>query len=204
MSDKLRKAAQAALEAVETVLDGREVDPLTATEQVARWMIEKGYATGHGDDIDDLLRHLVQEVQDQALRGGMTETQRAAMEGALAALTQENPLGRAGTIAALRAALAEPEVEQEPVAWMSWSDGAGIGVWDNRADAVLYSASDHEVQPLYAAPPRREWVPLTDEEIRAVIEPLVSQPTLVDALMLVSIDEYRAIEAALKEKNHDI
>lgn len=33
-------------------------------ERVARWMIENGYATGHGDDIEDLLRHLVLEERE--------------------------------------------------------------------------------------------------------------------------------------------
>lgn len=32
-------------------------------EKVAAWMIERGYATGHGDTIEDLLEELVREVK---------------------------------------------------------------------------------------------------------------------------------------------
>jgi len=31
---------------------------MTDKEQVARWMISRGYATGHGDTIEDLLAEL--------------------------------------------------------------------------------------------------------------------------------------------------
>lgn len=58
-----------------TFFDGQAIDRLTATGQVARWMTANGYATGHGDDVDDLLRHLVQEVRDQALRAALAETE---------------------------------------------------------------------------------------------------------------------------------
>lgn len=37
-------------------------------EAVARWMMQQGYATGHGDTVEDLLREL--EAQAQA-RGRM-------------------------------------------------------------------------------------------------------------------------------------
>lgn len=71
----------------------------------------------------------------------------------------------------LRAALAEPEVE--PV--LRWSEDDGT------------------VTSLYASPPRREWVSLTDEEIDAW--PIVGHESLREFV--------RAIEAALKEKNHE-
>lgn len=32
---------------------------LSATQAVAEWMIQHGYATGHGDTLDDLLTELV-------------------------------------------------------------------------------------------------------------------------------------------------
>lgn len=37
-------------------------------ESLARWMIDHGFATGHGDTLDDLLKELtwqVQELKDQ-------------------------------------------------------------------------------------------------------------------------------------------
>ena len=41
----------------------------SATEQVARWMIAHGYATGHGDSLGDLLHHLRWQVRDETLHG---------------------------------------------------------------------------------------------------------------------------------------
>ena len=34
-------------------------------EKVAQWMIEKGYATGHGDTIEDLLAELEWQISEQ-------------------------------------------------------------------------------------------------------------------------------------------
>ncbi len=58
----------------------------------------------------------------------------------------------------LRARLAEKE--QEPVAWISKH---GV-VYPS--DAKYEVNPVNELQPLYTAPPKREWVGLTDEEIR--------------------------------------
>jgi HD superfamily phosphohydrolase YqeK len=50
--------------------------------------------------------------------------------------------------------------------------------------------------------PAREWVELTDEEIYEAIWPLcTSDNQVVKSLVELSMDEYRAIEKALKEKN---
>ncbi len=35
-------------------------------ERVAKWMIEQSYATGHGDTIEDLLKHLDWQARDYA------------------------------------------------------------------------------------------------------------------------------------------
>ena len=83
-------------------------------------------------------------------------------------------------IQALRQALAQPE--QEPVAWVY------NGIL-HEFDPSEFATS--EVKPLYTAPPKREWVGLTDDEI--------------DTWNIVrheSLREFvRAIEAKLKEKN---
>jgi len=43
------------------------VPPLkSGTEDVARWMIANGYATGHGDDLNDLLRELVDQAKQHS------------------------------------------------------------------------------------------------------------------------------------------
>ena len=36
-----------------------------AREAVARWMIEQGYVTGHGDTLDDLLRELIAQAKEK-------------------------------------------------------------------------------------------------------------------------------------------
>ena len=71
--------------------------------------------------------------------------------------------------------------EQEPVAWM-WKDGT-LTADPDYADGTW--------TPLYTAPPKRQWVGLTDEESRAIRLKVGS-----------AADVYAvAIEAALKEKN---
>jgi SOS response regulatory protein OraA/RecX len=38
-------------------------------EKVARWMVERGYATGHGDTIEDLLKELEWQVAEREREG---------------------------------------------------------------------------------------------------------------------------------------
>ena len=81
----------------------------------------------------------------------------------------------------LRAALAEPE--QEPVGKFSkFSDGVWKEVTASSPGMLLYSA-----------PPRREWVGLTDDEINAIEFPQSGTATMRDFV--------RIIEAKLREKN---
>ena len=35
-------------------------------ERVAEWIIEQGYATGHGDTLEDLLNELISQVAEDA------------------------------------------------------------------------------------------------------------------------------------------
>ena len=94
---------------------------------------------------------------------------------------------------ALRAALAEPTVkdsltvaEQKPVGQLQeGAYGRGQVLWFNKpADQSM----------LYTAPPRREWVSLTDEEIKLVANSCVWSETY-------HVDFSQAIEAKLREKN---
>jgi len=78
----------------------------------------------------------------------------------------------------LRARLSAPE--PEPVAWMHSLTGGGWQVVPEK----LYPTD----QPLYTAPPQREWQGLTDEELLACYS---NRGNVF----------YRAIEAKLKEKN---
>lgn len=69
---------------------------------------------------------------------------------------------------ALRTALAQPDVpescfgETEPVAWVS--DREARRVWWNDKFTHISQAPPRNT-PLYTAPPQREWVGLTDEEM---------------------------------------
>lgn len=109
----------------------------------------------------------------------MTPTQRAAMQAALEALEE--------TIDNLRAALAEPEVEQEPVA--KYSDIVSDGGMDPR------NKFDH--------PPRREWQSLTRTEMLKLANEAAPPEDVLwvrdpdQALVAVA----RAVEVALRERN---
>ena len=111
-----------------------------------------------------------------------------AMQLALEAL-ENDPISHAGlvsrkqAITSLRQAL---ETEQEPVLWLkTWPDGS-VSVLKTKSDAF----ADHELEPLYTAPPKREWVGLTAYEIQEIHSGNQHWG-----------DFACAIEAKLKEKN---
>lgn len=81
-------------------------------------------------------------------------------------------------------ALAQPE--QEPVAWVY------NGIL-HEFDPSEFATS--EVTPLYIAPPKREWVGLTDEEVESIGEDYAQDrlETIEEAIFHV--------ESLLKEKN---
>jgi hypothetical protein len=87
-------------------------------------------------------------------------------------------------ITALRAALAQQE--QEPVAWRH--KGAG------HFTVTPLVSKFPEWEPLYTAPPRREWQGLTEEEIDRVV-------VLLGFAQFSPPEVARAVEQALKEKN---
>jgi hypothetical protein len=47
----------------------------------------------------------------------------------------------------------------------------------------------------------RKWVNLTDEQIHSVIRPFYHNQEIASRGIQINMDEYRAIEKALKEKN---
>ena len=117
---------------------------------------------------------------------------REAMQMALEAL-ENDPISHAGivsrkqAITALRQAL---ETEQEPVAWLkTWSDGS-VSVLKTKSHAF----ADHELEPLYTAPPKKEWVGLTTDEMKEIADRYHIKPPNIPVA-------FRAIEAKLKEKN---
>ena len=88
---------------------------------------------------------------------------------------------------ALRQALAQPE--QEPVAWgMPRKDGLVLDVICPQEHSR--EPGDYTI-PLYTAPPKREWVGLTDEEV----ESWRGNYDFFDSALV------REVEAKLKEKN---
>jgi len=80
--------------------------------------------------------------------------------------------------------------KQEPVAWMYVNE-------DGECEQIEYGPvfDDPGVTPLYTAPPQREWVGLTDEEINSVRHNRDWTAFWTDTTFA------RAIEAKLKEKN---
>jgi len=90
------------------------------------------------------------------------------------------------TVKALKAALEQPE--QEPVAWCDIEeDGTihGLRYW---------SEPGRREHALYTHPPRREWRGLTTDEMKAVADRYQLKVLNVPVA-------FRAIEAALKERN---
>ncbi len=61
-------------------------------------------------------------------------------------------------ISALRLRLAQPE--SEPVAWRIWRSSR----WCFAYSPNRHLCSDEQWEPVYTAPPQREWQGLTDEE----------------------------------------
>jgi hypothetical protein len=118
---------------------------------------------------------------------------REAMQLALEAL-ESDPLSHAGlvsrkqAIAALRQAL---ETKQEPVLWLkTWSDGS-VSVLKTKSHAF----ADHELEPIYTAPPKKEWVGLMDEEFMAIAQKY-------SLATRVGLEYFKdELEAKLKEKN---
>jgi hypothetical protein len=95
------------------------------------------------------------------------------------------------------------KVEQEPVAWIvttEMQDGTRrtyplTGRYKDVRDCCDFG----EPVPLYTHPPRREWVGLTDEEMRQAAQAMNAEPLAEGWKELIKFA--RAIEAKLKEKN---
>jgi hypothetical protein len=98
-------------------------------------------------------------------------------------------MGEMPTAKALRDRLAQPE--PEPVAW---HEPGAYGNVTTHKDWALANGWE----PLYTAPPRREWVGLTDEEIWET-EPYKMAVTDQETRWLYRFA--KTIEAKLKEKN---
>jgi len=116
----------------------------------------------------------------------MTDKLRAAALMAVDALDSDDPTIQLRAALNLRAALAE----QEPIACVGTN---GELMWLKKPE-VIYS----KPQPLYAAPPQRPWVGLTDDEIDEIYK---AHHTQYGECKSVNFGYERAIEAKLREKN---
>ena len=102
-------------------------------------------------------------------------------------------------VSGLRVALAEPAIkesltvaEQEPVAWKH--PDKHMVFWEDTKEVDEYHGFKPTI-PLYTAPPRREWVGLTAEDMADA-----HNSTSGDVMMRLA-GFARAIEAKLKDKN---
>lgn len=136
----------------------------------------------------------------------MTDTitlPRSVVELALEALTNcysthghrcnrcDSEVDEGGNVAAaLRAALEQPQVEQEPIGEVGAMPGT------TGFTMACFLAADAPIgTKLYAnQQPKRE--SLTEDEIFSAIRPLCNSDTNCKAIIGVSMDEYRAIEEA--------
>jgi len=145
MTDKLREAAQAALDAMK-LARGDHGTVMLAYPAIESW-----------------LYHRVDQRLDDAIK---------AVEDALAEQTVKESL-----------TVAEPK----PVAWMSDSD---VGFYKEEF-------GNYPCVPLYTAPPRREWVGLTDDERDSITDKVIG----FNSCCGWEDDYAKAIEAKLREKN---
>jgi hypothetical protein len=100
-------------------------------------------------------------------------------------------------VIALRQALAEPEQEQEPAAWMFEDDYERMKKSETFCEVYSVKVGspergETEIE-LYTAPQQRQWVGLTDDEKHQLNAAL----NLQGRFPIIE-----AIEAKLKEKNH--
>jgi hypothetical protein len=116
---------------------------------------------------------------------------RDSIDGSWYPCAFENPAGAIKGESKPLYAVPQQAEKQEPIAWMVYTlDGASAFVTDNPNDFTEL----HSCFALYTAPPKREWVGLTDEEIDYLEDAI--DPAMYRVFA-------RRIEAKLKEKNHD-
>ena len=130
---------------------------------------------GNGDVDGDNKGNLIAQDARQNLRAAIEADSSWLIKYSKAALAEP----------AIKESLTVAEPEQEPVACIKTN---GELMWLKKP-STIYS----KPRPLYTAPPRREWVGLTDEEINAIEFPQSGTATMRDFV--------RIIEAKLKEKN---
>ena len=87
---------------------------------------------------------------------------------------------------ALRDRLAQPE--PEPVAWIHHKKGCKMQVTEHFSEPLRKLPDGFKTTPVYTAPPKREWVGLTDEEFEEYAH-------------WIYLEKLIELENLLKEKN---
>ena len=127
-------------------------------------------------------------------------TDREIMQQTLNALEyhtmQTRPISHTDkAIEVLRQALAQPE--QEPVAWMVLTqDDKKLMLWGQEKPPIFDAPV--KLIPLYTAPPKREWVGLTQEEVQEIAKQLIDDAAYCSTHFAI------AIEAELRRKNNAV
>ena len=85
------------------------------------------------------------------------------------------------------------ETEQEPVAWMH-TTGTGHVYFRKKPQDKVFNP-----QPVYTAPPKREWVRLTEKEVKAIANKRNDYGLPMTGRMWVFVAD---LTDKLKEKNH--
>jgi len=117
---------------------------------------------------------------------------REILQQALDALKFGGLIKKTQAIALLEAELAKPE--QEPVAWRYKGKLHDV-------DPSNWASPEFAVTPLYTAPPRKEWVGLTDEEIELIVDANTTDISCFD-ICCDGFGVARAVMEKLKEKNN--
>ena len=165
----IRKAAEMALELLENHVEDPRCE-VSICKTIA--VLRKALSNEFNPDWNQV------EALQESLREHMAEIQR--LRQTLAQPEQE-PSKQFHEWACAEHQKALAQLEQEPVAWM-WKDGS--------VTTDPYEA-DGTWTKLYTAPPKREWVGLTDEEV----EYWRGNYDFFDSALV------REVEAKLKEKN---
>lgn len=156
---------------------GHDVDVLREQVRHLERRVRELHALAQQEQEPVAKTHVVFEDRNGALRRTPADCQARGASGQPAAVH----VGRQRYV---------PEQEQEPVAWANKDD---FGKFDMR---VRCNTDHYHTEPLWASPPRREWMGLSDTEVLSIHQSLCN--TVGSDYRTVA----RAIEAALKEKNN--
>ena len=177
-------------------------------KQIEALKMAKQTLSKWGTANDELACEIVQIVLmiDKALEEAEAENQEPVLDVVNGeAIRSTLPEGFTGYLYT-HPALAEVE-KQEPAAWMIeyredefdyWhkncdEDKLALEMW---FDAIRYDTTEYKIYPLYTHP--ATWQSLSDDEIQSITWKVWGADALEPEL-----DYARAIEKALKEKNHD-